>query len=126
LLSFKKTKSVCSYRRMLERWDFPITRRFFINTLLTFILLGIVVGTAFAADASLFRIGASAAFSSVNSMQGMLKWELDKAMKLQSYPFCAFYVDCQIAPSKVSIGRGASRIARPPTVSIEQLVQLLV
>lgn len=45
-----------SLRRMLKREDVgPIIRRFFINTLFdsTFMLLGIVVGVAFAADASL-------------------------------------------------------------------------
>jgi len=43
-------------RKMLRREDVgPITRRFFINTLFdsTFMLLGIIVGAAFAADASL-------------------------------------------------------------------------
>jgi len=47
---------VRSLRRMLKREDVgPIIRRFFINTLFdsTFMLLGIVVGAAFAADASL-------------------------------------------------------------------------
>jgi len=47
---------VRSLRRMLKREDVgPIIRRFFINTLFdsTFMLLGIVVGVAFAADASL-------------------------------------------------------------------------
>lgn len=43
-------------KKMLRREDVgPIIRRFFINTLFdsTFVLLGIVVGAAFAADASL-------------------------------------------------------------------------
>jgi len=51
------------------------------------------------------------------------KWELNKAIKLQSNPFCAFYVACQIAPSKVSRGREAGGIASPSSISIEQLVQ---
>ena len=45
-----------SLREILRREDVgPIIRRFFINTLFdsTFMLLGIVVGAAFAADASL-------------------------------------------------------------------------
>ena len=44
------------FREMLRREDVgPIIRRFFVNTLFdsTFMLLGIVVGSAFAADASL-------------------------------------------------------------------------
>ena len=49
-------ESVRSLREILRREDVgPIIRRFFINTLFdsTFMLLGIVVGAAFAADASL-------------------------------------------------------------------------
>ena len=56
LLSFGKVESVRSLRETLRRDDVgPIFRRFFINTLFdsTFMLLGIVVGAAFAADASL-------------------------------------------------------------------------
>jgi len=56
LLSFGKVESVRSLRETLRREDVgPIIRRFFINTLFdsTFMLLGIVVGAAFAADASL-------------------------------------------------------------------------
>jgi len=56
LLSFGKVESVHSLRETLRREDVgPIIRRFFINTLFdsTFMLLGIVVGAAFVADASL-------------------------------------------------------------------------
>jgi predicted membrane protein (TIGR00267 family) len=56
LLSFRRVESVRSLREILRREDVgPIIRRFFINTLFdsTFMLLGIVVGAAFAADASL-------------------------------------------------------------------------
>jgi predicted membrane protein (TIGR00267 family) len=56
LLSVEKVQSVPDFREMLRREDVgPIIRRFFINTLFdsTFMLLGIVVGAAFAVDARL-------------------------------------------------------------------------
>ncbi len=52
----EKVKRVRNFRDMLNREDVgPIIRRFFINTLFdsTFMLLGIVVGAAFASGASL-------------------------------------------------------------------------